>query len=94
MSTDEKNLKNLWPAIDQHFRDAATLFQQFPEGVHNVYLAMALREWSRVTNDPMMGEKMVEMVDTLFSEDERGREIPEARQVRDALSRYVEEYLK
>jgi hypothetical protein len=88
MSTE---LDHLWDEIYRHLREAATLFQQLPEGMHNTYLSFALGEWSRVTNDPMMGAKMVHMVDTLFSEDEQGNEIPEAREVRKALARYVEE---
>jgi hypothetical protein len=69
MSTKQQRepLKNLRIAIAQHMEDAASLSQQLPEWEHNFYLTNAVAAWELVANEPLTGEKVTRMVETLFS---------------------------
>lgn len=69
MSTDQERepLKNLRIAIAQHMEDAASLSQQLPEWEHDFYLINCVAAWELVANEPLTGEKVTRMVETLFS---------------------------
>lgn len=79
MSTDDTQ-KNLRVAIDQHFTDAARLFQQLPENEHDNYLNTALCAWEDVATKFLTPEKFQIMIETLMTGEENLRtNVPPSR---------------
>jgi hypothetical protein len=68
-AANREKLKNLRIAIAQHLEDAASLSQQLPEWEHDLYLNNAVAAWELVGSEPLTGEKITRMVETLFSGD-------------------------
>jgi hypothetical protein len=72
---DQKQKSDLWAAIDQHQKDAATLFLRLPEGTQSLYLSLAIGAWERASKAPITRELLATMVIVLFSDDERGEHV-------------------
>jgi hypothetical protein len=83
--SDSDRLQNQWAEINRHLGDAATVFQQLPEGAHMMYLSCAIGAWQRVAKAPLTGEQLADMVEVLFTDDERGESII------DSLNKYRKE---
>ena len=72
--SDSDRLQNLWAEINRHLEDAATLFQQLPEGEHIEYLSAAVVAWE-LANAPLTDEQLADMVEKLLTDHKRVKQI-------------------